>query len=365
MAHPKSPIPNFQLPSCRPTPWDLEIGSWEFQRRAKSFSTALAAEERTDRVIAEKWDASFALIDGEVSDADLARLEQNVPRQEAGRLSAKELVLSRANKSVRLFDAVVDALAAGRQPDIRDILNVGYLMRTTAVYGNGKFGLGDFPLVKRHPELDGPYRAEMLCVYMIRHFQCELAEHVARARAGNKAAKLDPTIRRAFGIGNATGLGMAPFLIRHPILIHHWIAAKETALASVLAVDTASTADEARYRKLLERAQAHVAEWNVEELRQQERIETLRGELAIISTWPLASSRPWRALYEAVRAQFSLEAQELVAALLVELYPDLVDFLADEMSAAESERVDGTVSVGAIIDAIEREYRWALDIDYR
>ena len=128
-----------------------------------------------------------------------------MPRQEAGRLSAKELVLSRANKSVRLFDAVVDALAAGRQPDIRDILNVGYLMRTTAVYGNGKFGLGDFPLVKRHPELDGPYRAEMLCVYMIRHFQCELAEHVARARTGSKAAKLDPTIRRAFGIGNATG----------------------------------------------------------------------------------------------------------------------------------------------------------------
>ena len=29
-----------------------------------AFSTALAAEERTDRVIAEKWDASFALLDG-------------------------------------------------------------------------------------------------------------------------------------------------------------------------------------------------------------------------------------------------------------------------------------------------------------
>jgi len=49
-----------------------------------AFSTALAPDERTDRVIAEKWDASFALVDGEPSDADIARLEANVPRQEAG-----------------------------------------------------------------------------------------------------------------------------------------------------------------------------------------------------------------------------------------------------------------------------------------
>jgi len=329
-----------------------------------AFSNSLAAEERTDRVIAEKWDASFALVEGDLGGADLARLEQNVPRQEAGRLSAKELVLSRANKSVRLFETVVEALAAGRQPAIEDILKVGYLMRTTAVYGNGKFGLGDFPLVKRHPELDGPYRAEMLCVYMIRHFQCELAEHVAQARGGTSAVKLDPTIRRAFGIGNATGLGMAPFLIRHPILIHHWIAAKENALGAVLEVESADPATEAKYRKLLRRAQAHVAEWNVEEPRQQERIETLRSELATIASWPLEASRPWRTLYETASGRFSLEAQELVAALLIELYPELVDSLTEEMSAAEPERIDGSISVGAILDTIERDYRWALDIDF-
>jgi hypothetical protein len=354
--------------------WDLDAAgygraAWTIRMPSgavsfAAFSTALAAEERTDRVIAEKWDASFALVEGEIGAADLARLEQNVPRQEAGRLSAKDLVLSRANKSVRLFDAVVEALASGRQPDIGAILSVGYLMRTTAVYGNGKFGLGDFPLVKRHPELDGPYRAEMLCVYMIRHFQCELAEHVAQARGGASAVKLDPTIRRAFGIGNATGLGMAPFLIRHPILIHHWMAAKENALATVLAVESAEAATEAKYRKLLGRAQAHVAEWNVEEPRQQDRIETLRSELATIASWPLEASRPWQALYETVSGRFSLEAQELVAALLIELYPERVDSLAEEMSAAAPERIDGTISAGAIIDTIETEYRWALDIDF-
>src|SRR5438105_4057120 len=42
-----------------------------------AFSTALAAEERTDRVIAEKWDASFVLLDGEATGDDLARLARN------------------------------------------------------------------------------------------------------------------------------------------------------------------------------------------------------------------------------------------------------------------------------------------------
>jgi hypothetical protein len=204
----------------------------------------------------------------------------------------------------------------------------------------------------------------MLCVYMIRHFQCELVEHAARARGGARAVQLEPRVRRAFGIGNATGLGMAPFLIRHPILIHRWVAAKEAALASVLAVETASLADEARYRRLLGRARSHVNEWNVEEPRQQECIEILRAEVAALSAWPLATYRPWRALHNAAREQFSLETQELVSALLIELYPERVDSFADEMSATEPEKVDGTQSVGSIIDTIERDYRWALDIDF-
>jgi len=356
------------------TVWDLdEAGygraAWSIAMPSGSvsfaaFSNALAPQERTDRVIAEKWDASFVLVDGELTEADLSRLQDNVPRQEAGRLSAKELVLSRANKSVRLFDTVVAALSSGLQPNINDVLDVGYLMRTTAVYGNGKFGLGDFPAVTRHPELDGPYRAEMLCVYMIRHFQCELAEHVARARGGKNAVPLDSGIRRAFGIGNATGLGMAPFLIRHPILIHQWVAAKEAALARVLAIPTASDSEAARYRDLLDRARAHANEWNVEEQRQQERIENLREELGVLASYKLEQARPWQSLYRAVEEKFSLEAQELIVALLIELYPALVDEFTEKMSATAPERVDGTVPAGAIIDTIEHDYRWALNIDF-
>ena len=105
------------------------------------FANEISDDERSDRVIATKWDAAFTLHDGVPSKNDIQRLKNEVPKQEVGRLSYKELTLSRANKSVRVFDHVVDNLSKGMQPDINLLEKVGYLYRTTAVYGSGKFGL--------------------------------------------------------------------------------------------------------------------------------------------------------------------------------------------------------------------------------
>ena len=84
------------------------------------FSQYLAPEKRNDRVIASEWDLTMALCEGEVDPDQLDSLRRNVPLQEAGRLDARTMVLSRANRSVRNFDYVVDALAgaaARRGPD--------------------------------------------------------------------------------------------------------------------------------------------------------------------------------------------------------------------------------------------------------
>jgi hypothetical protein len=56
-----------------------------------AFAHDLPAEKRSDRVIAEAWDATFTLFDGIPSADDIARLAQNVPLQEAGRISQTEL----------------------------------------------------------------------------------------------------------------------------------------------------------------------------------------------------------------------------------------------------------------------------------
>ena len=63
-------------------------------RRSPATSIPL---DRTDRVIAERWDASFALTLEPPTPTDLEQLEKNVPRQEAGCCGAGEIVLSHAN----------------------------------------------------------------------------------------------------------------------------------------------------------------------------------------------------------------------------------------------------------------------------
>ena len=225
--------------------------------------------------------------------SELARLEGNVPRQEAGRYLATELVLARANRSVRLFDHVLAALAAGSQPDAASVEAVGYLMRTTAVYGNGKFGIADRDRIGARPELSGPFRAEMLTVYLIRLFTLDLVEHMAKLRGGARAGKLDPALRRRFGIGNATGLGMAPFLVKHPALLDRWIAARETALARVRELRQADRNSVAIFRAALASSRRLVDAWKTDDATQNRahRASSARISSRSTASRPNASSR--------------------------------------------------------------------------
>ncbi len=336
-----------------------------------AFSHELSPEERTDRVIAEKWDATFALVLGEPSDADVERLSRNVPLQEAGHCGASELVLSRANKSVRLFGHVVDCLARGWQPPMEDIVRVGYLMRTTAVYGNGKFGLSDLAHTFASGPFRRPFEAEMLTVYLIRQFTLDLVEHIAAARSPERAVRLAPERRRAFGIGNSTGLGMAPFLSFHPALIHRWMTARETAFARVLALPEAAPEKRAAFLRLLARAVGHVREWETQDARQAARIETLHDELLNLQArltgedaGLLTGPAPWRRLAALTEAEGSEELQELVLSLMIEPYGELVDDLADAMTDPEDARLDPAMTLADLKAAIERDYDWALAIDF-
>ena len=51
------------------------------------FTNYIDPEMRTDRVVAEVWDATFNLFDGIPSEKDIKRLSDNTPKQEAGRFS--------------------------------------------------------------------------------------------------------------------------------------------------------------------------------------------------------------------------------------------------------------------------------------
>lgn len=335
-----------------------------------AFAHDLPDDMRSDRVIATAWDATFTLFDGDPSPADIERLRANVPLQEAGRISSRELTLARANRSVRLFSHVVDALADGRQPDEKEIGATGYLMRTTAVYGSGKFGAADRADIASRPELAAPFQVEMLTVWLIRAFTVDIVEHMAAVRGGDRAVRLDPEIRRELGVGNSTGLGMAPFIVRHPVLLNNWIMAREEALARVRLQASARKGAPEELRHALDAAIRNAAAWTSGHPVQLEKLEKLRRDLALIAdrltTCDFNRHRPWNALWLWGAEALSCEGQEALLSLLLEPHGDLVDDLADHMGADEpaSFRINGAMRVRELSDLLTEHYGWALSIDF-
>ncbi|QGY00293.1 hypothetical protein EI983_04180 [Roseovarius faecimaris] len=335
-----------------------------------AFAHDLPPEQRSDRVIATAWDATFTLFDGIPDAEDITRLSQNIPKQEAGRVTEKSLSVSRANRSVRLWEHVVDALAAGRQPDAVKVGDVGYLMRTTAVYGSGKLGAADREATADRPEFRAPFQIEMLSVYLTRAFVMDLVEHMARLRAPDTAVPLDPALRRSFGIGNSTGLGMAPFLMTHPVLINNWIAAKEWALARVRSLPVAAPEEVDIFRQFCTRAALHAQQWTSEHPIQIEKLAALRRDMATLQdhlqSADLTSDMPWNRLWLWAEGALSLEGQEQLVSLLLEPYGDLVNGLSDCMYADEQEswRIDGAMQIADLKAIVEDIYDWALKIDW-
>jgi hypothetical protein len=335
-----------------------------------AFAHDLPPDQRTDRVIAEAWDATFTLFDGEPSEDDITRLSHSVPLQEAGRISNSELVLSRANRSVRLFEHVIDCLARGTQPALDAVEPVGYLMRTTAVYGSGKFGAADRDIWAGRSEFLGSFQPELLSVWLIRSFTLDLVEHLARARAPDRAVALSKTVRRRFGVGNSTGLGMAPFLMTHPALIHAWVNARETALSRVRSITKAAPETVAVFLDRVGRAQINARNWNADHAHQASKISALRQDLQRLSERlersPLAGSLPWNALYLWAESALSVEGQEQLVSLMLEPHGVLVDDLAETMSADESVgfRIDGAMSLGSLKSLFEQIYGELLSTDF-
>ena len=338
-----------------------------------AFSHHLDPADRTDRVIAERWDASFALTREPASPADLERLQDNVPRQEAGRCGAGEIVLSRANRSVRLFDNLVESLASGRQPSSDDIDRVGYLMRTTAVYGNGKFGLADFEQVRRTGLLTLPFQAEMLAVYLVRHFSLDLVDHLAARRGGWRAVSLAPPLRRALGVGNATGLGMAPFLVNHPRLIGRWIWIRETALARVKEIERAAPPKLARFRDAARASPDPCRRMAGAGGRRRPARAAREGHPAPRGAESPGECRHPRILSHrrtAVGGAGGLGGRrrgdrgKLLNSIVIELYPERVDDLAMAAGCDEHEEIRPEMPVGVLRREIEDRYGWALEINF-
>ena len=335
------------------------------------FANELNEKDRSDRVIATKWDAAFALYDGVPSKHDIDRLRNEVPKQEVGRLSYKELTLSRANKSVRVFEHVVQSLSDGKQPDIELLSKVGYLYRTTAVYGSGKFGLADRFRIKNREEIYGPFRLEMMLVYLVRQFTFDQVNHVAKQKNPRKAVTLDLEICRNLGIGNSTGLGMAPFIVNHPTLLNNWIYARETALKNIREIKNVKPDDSELFKTCLKKSIKNITSWNTESEYQQKKINSLLNDLNkfiqfIEKEFDYSKEFVFNNIYQWAEDNLGEECVEYIVSLMMEPYDDIVNPLINQMSSEEEKyfNIPTDRTVADLREILETKYQEILKIDF-
>jgi hypothetical protein len=335
------------------------------------FANELNENERSDRVIATKWDAAFTLYDGVPTKKDIDRLRKEVPKQEVGRLSYKELTLSRANKSVRVFEHVVESLSNGKQPDIKLLSEVGYLYRTTAVYGSGKFGLADRFRIKNRKEICGPFRLEMMLVYLVRQFTFDQVNHTAKNKNPKKAINLDPNICKNLGIGNSTGLGMAPFIVNHPTLLNNWIYARELALKKIREIKYVKQVDETLFKNCLKKSLSNITSWNTKSEYQLKKIKSLLSDLDrfisfLKNDFDFSNDFAFNKIYLWLEKNAGEECIEYIVSMMMEPYDDIVDPLISTMSSEEEKyfNIPTDRTVLELKNILKQNYPDILNIDF-
>ena len=352
------------------------VAVYSFKKKERVYSLVCFANqikdnERSDRVIATKWDAAFTLHDGIPKKEDIERLKNEVPKQEVGRLSYKELTLSRANKSVRVFDHVVESLSNGFQPDSNLLEKVGYLYRTTAVYGSGKFGLADRFRIKNRDEINGPFRLEMMLVYLVRQFTFDQVNHVAKFKNPKKAVMLDPKICKNLGIGNSTGLGMAPFIVNHPTLLNNWILCRETALKKIREIRKVKSQESNLFKDCVKNSIKNITSWNTDSEYQLKKIKVLLKDVQkfldfLETKFDFSNDFPFNEIYLWLEKETSEECIEYIVSIMMEPYNEIVEPLIKKMSSDEENYfnipTDRTVEDLKII--IKKRYPDILSINF-
>ena len=335
------------------------------------FANKLSDLERSDRVIATKWDAAFTLHDGIPTKADIERLQKNVPKQEVGRLSYKELTLSRANKSIRIFNYIVECLSKGKQPDKKKVFDVGYLYRTTAVYGSGKFGLADRFRIKNRNEICGPFRLEMMLVYLVRQFTFDQVNHIAKQKNPGRAVELDKEICRNLGIGNSTGLGMAPFIVNHPTLLNNWIMSREMSLKKIREIKNVKNQDAEIFKDILKKSLKNISFWNTESEFQKKKIVGLYKDLKKLidfldKDFDFKKDYPFNDLYVWCEKNLKDECIEYAVSTFMEPYDDIINPFIYQMSADEDKyfTIPAQKNIENLRSIIEKNYSEILKIDF-
>ena len=266
---------------------------------------------------------------------------------------------------------MVECLSEGKQPDNDLLTSVGYLYRTTAVYGSGKFGLADRFRIKDREEIYGPFRLEMMLVYLVRQFTFDQVNHVAKSKNPKKAVNLDINICKGLGIGNSTGLGMAPFIVNHPTLLNNWISAREISLKKIREIKTISEKDKNLFLECLKKSIKNITSWNTESEYQINKIKSLLKDLNefivyLDNEFNFEQDYPFNELYLYLEKKYCEECIEYVVSMMMEPYDDITSPLIKEMSSEEEKyfNIPTERTVEDLKLILEKKYPDILTIDF-
>lgn len=352
---------------------------YEIEARGRSFtfcafSVAPQRGGRTGRIIGRAWDMQGALIEGAPDEAAIERTRLELPKLYQGRATPGTLVWCRSNRSMRVFDSTVAALAEGRQPDVPTLATSCYLMRNTGLDGNGTFGTRSFLALEEDHPLRAALSAQMLTAVLMREFAADLAECLARHRAPQRAVPLAPEIRRFLGIGNGSALGLMLFVNNHPRLIHAWISAREGAIALAKALPVtagdprilALRADVARAARFRREDRMHYESF-ASSARIASELDMVAAALDALHATGLVEGRstryPLAALADGFEGKVHPETIETLLSLMIELVPEEADRLAGDLIVSEELSVEPAMSCGELRAIVQDEYAWAFAID--
>jgi hypothetical protein len=267
-----------------------------------------------------------------------------------------------ANRSSRHFDAVVDALASGKQPAPE--LGIGYLMRNGGFQSSGRNGTVSYPGIPEEHPLAHPFFADLFAIYLVRLVSIDLVNAVAR-RHNPKAAQLDISIARTLGIGNSSGQGMCVALQRWPHWVATWVTVREAALgyAKSLLVDRKGISivrnSIESVIRIYERTDPQTQDYVAPNETIIENLKRISDDL------DEGQFRCWGDVAAHVADTMDGETREQFHSVLLDVAPDFCDAIAPyfQMGAARKRQLQPAMTVAALREILRKNYAWALTAD--
>lgn len=329
-----------------------------------AFTFRPTTEGRTGRIIGRSWDMMCSLSEGVATEIDIAKTREELPKLYRGRATPNTLIWGRSNRSMRVFHATLEALTAGRQPEVDTVSNVCYLMRNTGLDGNGTFGTRSFSSLGPDHALGGMLEAQLLTAYLMRELSCDLVSEIARLQSPEIALPLAPELREYFGVGNGSALGLIFYVQKHPRLIDSWIRARETAIATARGLSDVAI-DWTGLNALLDRAIRFRREDQMIYESFTSSAQIADDLLSIRQSIPAVKSEalPLNALVLRHEEQVSPEALEMLLSVLVEQVPTCAAELSAQVAGRDDFDICAAEMVGDLLVEIARAYDWALRID--